>query len=157
MRSIGFRAEKDAIHWAVVEPKKESLLKLSAYGEINAAATEKVPKMLANFREQVRLLIDKHEPDVAIVRMPETFGRRSGNAASLDTRLRVEGVIIEGLASKNVEVRPTALKGISSLMKSNTAKAYLDGEQLRGIDWPNKKMNCREAILAAAAGVGVME
>ncbi len=157
MRSIGFRAEKDAIHWAVVEPKTDALLKLIGSGVVNAAATEDTAQSLRHFREQIRLLIDKYKPGLALVRMPETFGRKSRNVASIDSRLRVEGVVIEAAASANVTVKPTLLQGIASLLKSKQAKAYLDGENLRGIEWPNRNKNCREAILAAAAGAGAQE
>jgi hypothetical protein len=157
MRAIGFRAEKDAILWAVVEPANASTLKLVAHGEENAAKADGVSDSLAHFRERVRLLVDEWKPNVGIVRSPETFNRKSSNLSSLDSRLRIEGVVIEALASKGVRTRTAALKGISSMMKSDAAREYLDGEQLRGIQWPKKDKNCREAILVAAAGLGYGE
>ena len=122
MKAIGFRAEKDAINWAVVEGKKESPV-LVADGRIAAPQIGDEADSLSYFRQRVLAIIQLHRPAIAMVRYPETFGRRNRAIASMDSRLRVEGVILESVRSTATPVISGALKTISSRIGSDEPKA----------------------------------
>jgi len=155
MTSIGFRAEKDAINWAVVS-KSGDALRLDAHGCINASVGDRDAECLAHFRKEVLLLVEQYKPTVAYVRTPETYNRRAQSvvrANSSDSRLRVEGVILEACYSTGAKTLSGLLNAISHRIGSDSAKDYLSADSLREIKWPKKDTLCREAILAAVAGV----
>lgn len=87
------------------------------------------------------------------MRFPELFGRRGGATASLDARIRVEGVILEALATAGIPVWAGAMKTISSHMGSAKAKEYLDRDEVRELAWPTKNPNGKEALLVAISAL----
>jgi hypothetical protein len=156
MRSIGFRAEKDTVHWAVVEGTVD-LPKLVAEGKFSAPKTDSEPEALHWYRNKVRQMIEQHQAHVAAVRYGETFLQRGAKGKSLGSmfaRARIEGVILEAACSSNLKVFTGQLAQISSRLDSPRAKAYLESGDLRGLDLAGKPANRREAILVAVAALG---
>jgi hypothetical protein len=148
MKAIGFRAESDSINWAIVEGDVESPV-LIAHGKIPAPAVFKEEsKRLAHLRGQVLQKIAESNADRAAVRYPESFRK-----SNCDTRIRVEGVILEACASSSVRVVSGAMRSISSRIGSKAAKGYLSSNEIRGLEFPKKDKNCREAILVAVSAL----
>jgi hypothetical protein len=72
--------------------------------------------------------------------------------ASLFRRARVEGVIIQALASKGVRIGVGALQQIGSRLGSKSAKKYKkESGEFRGLDLSTKSDHLREAIIAGAS------
>jgi hypothetical protein len=97
-------------------------------------------------------LLDQYHPDAAAVRYPEPVSRYPEKNTGRQ-RSRIEGVILEALGSRAVEI-PLAgpLGSISAKLGSGSgAKKYLDQKELRGLDWSKLQKNDREAVLAAVA------
>jgi Holliday junction resolvasome RuvABC endonuclease subunit len=148
MRSIGFRAEPDAINWAIVEGDKDAP-ELVDHGKIIAPKSFKdEATRLSHLRGQVMDRIAALKPDCVAVRYPESFRK-----SNCDARIRVEGVILEACAASNVPVSSGAMRSISSRMGSKAAKAYLKADDVRGLEFPKKNPNCREAILVAVSAL----
>lgn len=61
---------------------------------------------------------------------------------------------MEVVNSVKLPVTACALKTISSKLGSQSAKKYLESDDLRGLDWSGVPKNSREAILVAAAALG---
>jgi hypothetical protein len=152
MVAIGFRVEPKAVHWAVVRGSKDAPV-LVADGSIPAPKTYTEAAKLTYFRDRVATIIDQHQPAIAAVRYPETFGGSRGQT-SQQARSRIEGVLLECANSKGLGVITGALKTISSKLGSQSAKAYLVQDELRSLDWSRKGANVREAILVGVAALG---
>ncbi len=151
VKALGFRAEPNAINWAVVEGSCEVPVLVGADQAAAPLAFDEAAA-LAWFREHVRGLIETYSPTVVGIRYPETFGSHAGNA-SAHRRCRVEGVIAEAAASKGVTVRTGSLVTISKNLGPKAAKKYLESEEFRGVDWAKYSKNRREAILVAASAL----
>lgn len=148
MRAIGFRAEPDAINWAVVEGDPDSP-QLLFHGKIaSPAAFKDESKRLSHLRGQVLDKIATYTPDRAAVRYPESFRK-----SNCDPRIRVEGVILEACAASSIRVVSGAMRSISSRMGSKKAKGYLTSDDVRGLEFPKKNPNYREAILVAVSAL----
>jgi len=103
------------------------------------------------YRERVLQLIDQFSPEASAVRYAESFNPyKEGNSGRL--RCRIEGVVLEALASKAIPVVTGSLATISAKLGSG-AKKYLDRKDYRGLDWSKLKKNRREAVLAAVANL----
>jgi len=152
MKSVGFRAECEGINWAIVQGSTAQPV-LIAYDYIPAPKVNAEPARLAYFRERVLAVVRLHEPASAFVRFPEAYGRGNKNITSNDARLRVEGVILEALNASGVRVLTGALRPIAARLGSDEPKAYLSRDDLRGLAFPRKAPNSREAILAAVAAL----
>jgi len=107
---------------------------------------------LAWCRDRIRHLIDAYGVALVAVRYPEPFGR-SGRTDSARKRSRVEGVILEAAHSKGIAVATGALVTISKNLGVKSAKALLEDDTLRGLDWSQLNEKAREAVLAAASGL----
>jgi len=66
-------------------------------------------------------------------------------------RCRVEGVVIESLSSRGIELVIGPLATVSSGLGTKAAKQYLQRDDLRGLDWRKHRGNRREAILIAVS------
>lgn len=154
MRVIGVRAEKDVIHWAVVEGTPEDPV-LVAHDKIKSPKGYGEVEALGLFRTQVKTLLHQYKPNRVAVRQSETFlkGKPGPTAfGSMLQRARVEGVVMELAHSQGLEVQPGALAQIGSGLGSKNAKSYLVADDLRGLDWSKiKNASDREAILCAAS------
>lgn len=152
MTAIGFRAEPKAIQWSVVSGTKGEPL-IIADGNLAAPKTYSEAAALSWYRNQVLLLVDQYQPISGAVRYAELVSRN--NTASTQTRLRIEGVILEALDSKGIiHVVTGALNTLSaSIGGSKQAKKYLAGNEFRGVNWSERSSNRKEAILAATAAL----
>lgn len=154
MPTIGFRAEKDKVHFAIVKGTRQSPILVDA-NKFSAPAAYSLGEALAWYRDRVHALVTQHHPVRGTVRLSETFLARKPTPTSLDSmfaRARIEGVLLEALASKQVSVSCGKLQQIASGLGTKTAKHYLDEDEVRGLDWSSiKNANTREAILAAVS------
>jgi hypothetical protein len=147
MRVLGFRAEADSVHWAVIEGFRETPI-LVAHDKSPAPKTYDEARSLAWFRERALLLITTYTPDLVVVRYPEPSAPPS-RKDSIKRRFRVEGILLEASASRQIKVETPTLVTISAHLGSK-AKEYLGRDDIRGLDWSGCPAHQREAILAAA-------
>lgn len=153
-RTIGFRVEPGLINWALLEGTSEAPVLAAPPGKLASPATYTEPQALSFYRERILLLLTEHAPDTVAVRYAETFGRQ-GVRESDYRRCRIEGVILEAANSKGIKVITGALASISKNLGAKAAKHYLEGNDLRGLDWAKyPAKNMREAILVAASALG---
>jgi hypothetical protein len=153
-RAIGFRVEPSLINWAIVEGTPEAPILAVPVAKLSAPATYGEPEALTFYRERVLLLIKEHRPTIAAIRYAETFGRNSVREVDYK-RCRIEGVIEEAANSEGLIVVTGALASISKNLGTKAAKHYLEGNDLRGLDWSKyPAKNAREAILVAASALG---
>lgn len=152
-RAIGFRVEPGLIKWALVEGSPDAPILAVPPGKLTSPATYDEPQTLTFYRERVLLLLSQHSPDVVAVRYAETFGRQSVRDSDY-RRCRIEGVILEAANSRGLRVVTGALASISKNLGTKAAKHYLEGNDLRGLDWSKyPAKNVREAILVAASAL----
>ena len=155
MNAVGFRVEKDKVHWALVSGMTENPV-LVADDKFSAPKTYGEAEQLAWYRQRIRMLIEDRKPDVAAVRYSETFLQHKPKPnvfASMLKRARIEGVVVESASSLGLPVLTGALGTISAGLGSKRAKGYLEAADLRGIDLSKRPQNRREAILVAVAAL----
>jgi hypothetical protein len=152
MAAIGFRAEKDAVNWAVVERDGE-IYRVIEDGRFAAPKSYEESVGLAWYRERIQSLVHQHGATKAAIRYAETYLPRIRKSVleSLFKRARLEGVLIEALASKGVPVGTGAMQQIASRLGSKSAKHYVAGGEFRGLDLSDKSDNLKEAIIVAAS------
>ena len=154
MRAIGFRAEADAVNFAVVEGTIGAPT-LVAHQKISAPKTFDEPASLAWYRDRIRTMIEQYKPEKAAVRYPEP-NARAGHSTSTHRRIRIEGVILEASHSEKIVIVTGSLVTMASRLgteSAKTAKAYIATDDLRGLDWTELKDNSREAVLAAVSAL----
>lgn len=155
MRAIGFRAEKDRVHWVVVDGTCDHPVKV-ADGQLRPPQTYTFDKGLTWLRDSIRTLLEQHKPDVAAMRCSETYLPRRPKPNSLESmfeRCRIEGVAIEAAASTGVSVNHGKLQQIASGMGTKSAKAYVDATEVRGMDIDDLPAKRKEAALAAISAL----
>jgi hypothetical protein len=155
MPAIGFRAEKDTIHWAVVEGTKQQPI-IVADDKFSAPLTYSDAESMAFFRDRLITVIEQYKPTTGFIRYAETFLPRkpAPNAlGSMFARARIEGVILEAAHSVGVKIVGASLAGITSELGSKRAKAYLEAGELRGADLTGRPAERREAILVAVSAL----
>jgi Holliday junction resolvasome RuvABC endonuclease subunit len=151
MKAIGFRAEPSGVHWAVVEGSSSSPT-LVDHGFIAAPASfNSESERLSHIREWVVSTVSDHAPDKTGVRVPE--GNSQAKGASTNARLRIEGVIMEACASNKVSVRSSTINTMGSLMGTSNTQGYLRADEVRGLKFPKKKKELREAIMTAISAM----
>ncbi len=148
-RSLGVRAEPDAINWAIVEGSQDAPV-LHASGTEKAPAAYSEGESLVWVRRKVAQIIQQYQPTGVAVRYPEPTAR-GANKDSARARCRVEGVVLEASGSHNLEIVTGTLNTISKNLGSKSAKNYLSSGDFRGLDWSKQKGNVQEAILVAAS------
>lgn len=152
MKAIGFRAEPTALHWAVVEGPDQPL-RLLGNGKLTAPKTYTEAESLGWYRNEVRTLIDEFHPQKAAIRYPEPSARQ-GKPTRTHIRVRMEGVVLEAIQSKSLPVLTGALTTMRAELETDSAKAYVDTGQFRGLDCSSLTENTREAVVVAAAALG---
>jgi hypothetical protein len=151
VKAIGFRADNSEVWWAVVEGTIDDPV-LVARDRLRPPKAHGPEERLAWLRRRVLLLIQEYAPDCGGVRFPETTGR---GHVRMFPRIRVEGVLVEALASsKLTSLVCGPLKTISSSLDSERAKKYLEEGDLRGIDLQGLPANTQDAVLVAVAALG---
>jgi hypothetical protein len=152
MSALGFRAEKDAVHWAVVGRQGDTY-RVIADGRLAAPKSYEEVNGLAWYRERIQSLVQQYGAVKAAIRYAETYlgPIRKTALASLFKRARLEGVLAEALASRGIPVGTGAMQQIGSRMGSRSAKHYVEGGEFRGLDLSDKNKYLQEAIVAAAS------
>jgi hypothetical protein len=154
MLALGFRAESDVVHFAVVKGP-QSAPELVDSGKFSAPRSFDTAAALAHVRARIQNMIEQHKPDAVGVRFSETFFPRKLSRGILDSlfaRARIEGVILEvSQASGVTVVQGGAMQQISSELGSKRAKGYLETGEFRGVDLSSKPTHVQEAILIAAS------
>jgi hypothetical protein len=157
MRAIGFRAEASAVWWTIADGSADHPT-LFQKGRLRIPVDYSEDEALAWVRNQVATIVGEFNPARAAIRSQETFLMRKPNPKALTSmlqRARIEGVIMEGLRAVGVEVLTGKLRAIASRMGSKSAKAYLDTDDVRGIDISEiRNASQRESILVAVSALG---
>jgi hypothetical protein len=149
MKSLGIRAEPNTVHWAIAEGSAAAPI-LVAIDTAEAPAAYEEGAALSWYRDRIGFVIDQYKPQIMAIRYSEPIGKSRGSDAA-HQRSRLEGVILECGDSKNLKIVAGALVTITKNLGSDSAKKYLDQENLRGLDWSKYSKNKREAILAAVS------
>ena len=133
MRSMGLRAEKNLFWWVVVSGDAKSPV-LEGVDKIRCPRSYDEARMLSHFRERILSLFAEQKPDAVSLKRPEVFKRRASNVSSMDTRLRVEGVLLEAAHSSGKTTEALLWTQVSKGMGSDSAKQYVErGGEVRGI------------------------
>lgn len=154
--AMGFRAESESYNWAAVSRTDGKLL-LVASGTQDRSQVYDESQGLAFFRKRLHQMIDQYAPAIGGVRYPEHSARKPKHPLGANARVRIEGVILESLASKGVQAIAGDLNTISSEMGSSSAKAYITGSDVRGINLKGVPKERREAIIVAVAALESLE
>src|SRR6266481_3827632 len=106
-RILGVRGEPAAIHWAVATGTSLRPV-LHASGTENAPSSYDEGESLAWIRERALYIIDTYHPVKVAIRYAER-NARGANKDSAKSRCRVEGVVLEAAATRNLETVTGAL------------------------------------------------
>lgn len=150
-KSIGFRAEPAALHWATVSRGEHGLV-MEQSGTIKAPKDLSEGATLSWFRGRVKTLLDEQAPEVAAIKYTEQIAP-GGRGDSARRRVRTEGVILQLLDEKGLSVVTGAYRAMAGQMKTTSAKKYLAEPTLRGLDWSGLPQLRKEALLVAVAGL----
>jgi uncharacterized protein YjbI with pentapeptide repeats len=149
-RALGIRAVPDGLYWAIVSGTLES-------ATLEACDTERAPEAynegesLVWIRQKATYIIETYKPARVGIRYSEG-NARGANKSSAKARCRVEGVILEAAACKNLKIVTGALTTFAKHSGSKFPKEDLAEDSLRGIDWSSyKDVNLREAILVGVS------
>jgi hypothetical protein len=153
--ALGLRIEPHRLHWAIVSGSADAPV-LEAHDHAIAPVAYSEARKLAWYRDRVSHIIQQFTPVIAAVRYAEVFGRTRVRESD-SVRARIEGVVMEAAISHGLRVLTGALNTIASKLETNTAKKYLEQDDLRGLDWRGLPTNRKEAILVAAAALGSLE
>lgn len=152
-RGLGLRADPDGFHWAIVTGSRSEPI-LVSHDRAEAPRTYTEAQALSWCRARVHEIIDLHKPQRVAIRYPEPISRGKGDPAR--RRCRVEGVLLEAAACRDLPTHTGSLITIGKRLgiTASRAKAYLDGEEFRTLDWNKLSHERREAILV---GAGVLD
>lgn len=156
MTAIGFRAEKDRVHWAVVKGTIENPV-VEAHDCIKAPTDYEDGEALSYFHNNIIVVLEQYNPDSAAMRYGETFLPHKPKPSAVQgmyARGRVEGVVIEAAHSRGIAVKVGTLQSISSRLGTKSAKKYLENGDVRGLKLNTKNKNRKEAILTAVSALG---
>ncbi len=158
MRALGLRAENGTVYWAVVEGSSNAPV-LAANDKLKSPKAYSEADSLLWFSVNVKTLFLAHSPNVVAVRQSETFLQfkpKPNVLASMLSRARIEGALLASASESGLRILSGNLTTIRAALSTKSAKAYLDGDEVRGLDWSHiKNEKVKEAILAAVAALGV--
>jgi hypothetical protein len=149
-KSIGFRVEGKAVHWAVVSDAAEALI-LEDSGSFTPPRAYAEAAALTFVRGRVGSILDQHAPSHGGIKYTEATARGAGDGPR--ARARIEGVILQRLDEEGVQVLGGAYNTISPRLGVDSAKKLLDEESLRGLEWGAVSALHREAILVSVAAM----
>lgn len=150
-RVLGFRAEANKIHWAVVEGTRNSPI-LVAHDDAAAPVNLDEAPALSWYCDRVKLIVETYKPvRMAAIRTAESVARGS-NRDGARRRLRIEGILLQTMDSCGLKVTIGALAMISGKL-GGQAKKYINSGELRGLDLSKIPPPAREAVLVAVASL----
>jgi hypothetical protein len=155
-RALGLRVEPAAVHFAIVEGTADAPV-LVADDRYAAPKGFQEAEALSWYRSRTRVLLNEHRPDRAAMKYMESVAGRGRPPRSTDStrrRHRIEGVLLQLLEEEGVPVRTGPFATVAAGLGSKSAKAYVEAEDLRGLDWSGKRPLAKEAILTAVAALG---
>ena len=150
-RSIGLRATTNRVWFSVIELSESGMLELLVANSLPFPAALSPPNQLRFVRQAIADTISEYRVVVAGIRLAEPVARKPPPRS----RLHVEGVIQELLASSTVEAYfygPIA--SMARLLEEPTKaiKRYVAGDPFRDVrGWTERKPQQRESILVAVA------
>jgi Holliday junction resolvasome RuvABC endonuclease subunit len=150
-KAIGFRVEPQAMHWAIVEGSREAPVLVES-ATVPTPKTYTEAQALSWFRSRARELVLRFEPRSGAIKYIEQIAR-GANANSSRVRCRIEGVILQLLDEERLSIFTGNYRQVSSQLGSESAKQYLTGNDLRGIDLSKVPGSRRDAILMAVAAL----
>lgn len=151
MRAVGFRAATNELFWAVVEGTIDEPVLIDS-GRIKRPRTMPTDgDALAWFVGEIGRLVREYQPQRSAVRTPEPVGRA---AHKMFPRVRLEGAVIATLVGHQVPCFSAALGTITAELGATTsAKRYIDGGHVRGVDISEMLVPQREAVVVAVAAL----
>lgn len=149
---LGVRAEAQGFCWAVVEGSQQAP-RVRGNERVEAPRSYSEAEALVWCRARLLQIIQDHGPKHVAIRYQEPTARRHDSASR--QRCRVEGVLLEAAASRQLVIATGALATIAKGLGTNTtgAKAYLSAEEFRGIDLRKVPASRREAIVVAVSAL----
>ena len=151
---LGLRATAREVYWAALSGTIETPI-LEDSDRIRLPKDTELPEQLDGLHSQLLAVIQEFKPEVAAIRLQETFiARKPAPKAfgSMLNRARIEGVLMQTLYKAGVEVWTGGLQAMKSEMgASHSLKEYLASPDLRGIDLSSMKVELKEAVVAALA------
>lgn len=153
MRAIGFRVDSaTAVHYAVVDGPAENPM-LADDGKLVLAPDG--AGALKLLRTQLLSLLSAQQPAIAAIRFADRPKGRANPLAMLP-RARVEGVVMEAVATFGITVFSGPAATIKSGMKTKSPLSrYTESDDVRGIDLSKKRNKfLREAVVAAISALG---
>src|SRR5262245_43846807 len=143
---LGVRAEAQGFCWAVVEGSQHAP-RVRGNERVEAPRSYSEAEALVWCRARLLQIIQDHTPTHVAMRYQEPTARRHDSASR--QRCRVEGVLLEAAASRQLAIATGALATIAKGLGTNTtgAKAYLSAEEFRGVDLKKVPAPRREAIV----------
>jgi len=147
VKSIGFRVEPKAIHYAVVKGTKQKP-ELLSYDTLSAPKSyTQMDEKLLWYRNSLLTILNNDYPDFGVIRIPESIARVNRDSLK---RAWIEGLIFSLLAERGIDCTAGAFNTISSQINSKSAKQYLSNDNFRTLDWSDiKNHKKREAIITA--------
>lgn len=139
------------MHYAAVEGDPQEPILLDD-GTWRAPSGFEEPERLSWYRGRVGDLIDTHVPGAAGLKTMETIARAS-RVDTICRRARIEGVILQRLHESRVRVFEGRFPDAGRRLGTRSARKYIDGDDLRGIDLEGIPRERREAILVATAAL----
>ena len=131
-RVLGMRAEPRQFNWAVVEGTQEAPI-LTGHETATAPVNLDEAGALSWVRQRAQFIISSNKPTAAVLRAPE-FSPKGGNTDSARRRLRLEGVLLEVCRASSLATTLGVLATISKNLGGQSAKAYLEAGDVRGIN-----------------------
>lgn len=156
MRSIGIRAENGSVQWAVVEGTVDEPV-LVEDDKFSPPKTYEIGDAAVWVQNRIGDIVDRLSPDVANIRVAETFLQKKPNPTQQNGilfRARFEGMAILSLAAKGVAVNIGQIAQMKARVGSKHVKTYLEQRELRGMDLSSVPKIRQEAVLAAVAALG---
>jgi hypothetical protein len=153
-KAIGFRTEPRTVHWATVsvgegeggEPVLED------HGAVTAPRDFSEGAALTWFRGRIRNLLEEQAVHAAGFKYAEPVAR-GAQADSARARARLEGVLLQLMDESALPVFAGAFRALSGQLKSKSAKAYIAGNDMRGLDVSALSKLRKEALLVALAAL----
>jgi hypothetical protein len=127
---------------------------LHASGSENAPDAYGEAETLAWIRERLLYVIDTFRPMAAAVRYAER-NARGANKDSAKARCRVEGVVLEAIATRNLRSVTGTLSTFEKHQGAHSAKADLTSDYLRGLNWSNYRDRNEGAMFEFAAPLDI--